>query len=174
MTTRPRFVAFARATATGADTLAAMLDDEYESALTKLRALGGLSITRWHAATVGGDASRLVAGIARSAAADSSIWIAPANEVASWWLRRSRLVVSTVAAGDSMTVAVANKGTAPTDDAVVRVVAPTGRSIASVSGATRLASPPDYLALLLPRLAPGSAHVVTIHLNPGSRGSRAR
>jgi len=165
----------ARAATNAGDALAAALDDEYRSALMKLRALGGLSITRWHAATGGGEASRLVAGIARSAAADSTIWIASADDVAGWWLRRSRLAVSTMSTGNGLTVSVANKGTTPVDDAVLRVVAPGGRSITSVAGATRLPGRRDFVSLLLPRLEPGSAHAVTIGLTPSSsRGSHAR
>ena len=155
-----------------ADRLPAMLDAEYQAALMKLRALGGLSITRWHAATAAGDASRLVDGIARSAAADSTIWVATAQDVAEWWQRRARLALTTVDAGDSLIVRVANAGTAALDDAVVRVFAPSASTVAGVDGATLLATGGDHVALRLPRLAPGSTHVVTVHL--ARRGRHAR
>ncbi|MFL5561887.1 MAG: hypothetical protein ACJ79K_10465 [Gemmatimonadaceae bacterium] len=155
-----------------ADSLAPILDGEYQAALAKLRALGGLSIMRWHAATAGGGAGRLVVGIARSAAADSTIWIAPANEVAGWWMRRSRLAVTSASVGDSLTARVVNNGSEPVDGAVLRVAAPPGHSIAAVSGATRLAPRRGFVLLLLPRLEPGSTHDVSIHL--GSGAARAR
>ena len=156
----------------GGDGLSSILDEEYRGALAKVHALGGLSITRWHASTDRGTASRLVAGIARRAAADSTIWIAPATDVADWWLRRSRLELTTVAAGDSLTVSIANHGTTPVDDAVVRVVPPAGFTAATIDGASRLAAGGDYLALLLPRLAPGSVHTVTMHARSQVRRAR--
>jgi hypothetical protein len=152
--------------------LPAILEAEYHAALTKLRALGGLSITRWHALTAAGGASRLVDGIARSAAADSTIWIATAQDVAGWWQRRARLALTTVNAGDSVIVRVANAGTAPVDDAVLRVVTPLASTVTGVDGAIRVAATGDFVALRLPRLAPGSRHVVTIHL--ADRGHHAR
>jgi hypothetical protein len=77
-----------------------------------------------------------------------------------------------VNAGDSVIVRIANAGTAPVDDAVLRVVTPLASTVTGVDGAIRVAATGDFVALRLPRLAPGSRHVVTIHL--ADRGHHAR
>lgn len=166
-------VALRRARALGdSAAMDTLLAHDYRAALAKLRALGGLSITRWHASTAGGSAGRLVAAVAGDAHGDSTVWVAPAKDVASWWLRRSHLAVTTVTAGDSLTVSVANTGKTPVDGAVLRVVVPPGRSLRGVSGATRLAAKRGCIPLLLPRLSPGTMNKVNIHFDRGAARAR--
>jgi hypothetical protein len=104
----------------------------------------------------------VVAELARDLLADSSVWLATANEVADWWRRRSLLETQVVAASDDhIAVRIRNRGDRPLENVVVQVSIPPGREVqpaASVSVSNGLAQ------MRLPRLAPNSPVSVKVLL----------
>lgn len=149
----------------------------YLDALDKVRALGGLYMLSYHSQMLSRPALVPALGrIARALAADSTVWVATGSEVASWWRARAALGVSARRdATDRVTVTVTNRGPAPVDGAVVRVVLPMGARPVGASGATLLASSarvPDAARLALPVLAPGATMAVTISLASDGRAER--
>lgn len=85
----------------------------------------------------------VVAGLARHLAADSSVWLATANEVADWWKRRSLVRVDVVStAGDHFELRVRNQGDRTLENVIVQVSIPPGRQVqpaANVAAADGLA-----------------------------------
>jgi peptidoglycan/xylan/chitin deacetylase (PgdA/CDA1 family) len=104
----------------------------------------------------------VVARLARDLVADSSVWLATANEVAEWWRRRSLVETQVVALRDDhMNVRVRNRGDRLIEDIVVQVSVPPGRQVRSAANV----STSDGLAQVrLPRLAANSHMLVRIGL----------
>ena len=151
-------------------TTASSLDASFRAAFAKLRALGGLYVMRHHASLLArADLAPALVRTTRFAAADSTIWVATAGDVASWWMARSQITVTTTRqAGDAVSIRVANPAPSPLDGAVLRIVAGPGRHVARVTGAAVGAEHGDVVELLLPPLAARGTHLVELQLAAGN------
>ena len=96
----------------------------------------------------------VVAELARELVADSSVWLATANDVADWWRRRSLVETRVVATRDDyIDVRIHNRGDRQLENVVVQISIPPGReaqSAGEVSGSNGLAH------VRLSRLAPNA------------------
>lgn len=154
---------------------AGSLDDTYRASFGKLSALGGLYIMRHHASLLSHpDLVPVLARAIRAAAADSTVWVTTAQDVAGWWLARSRVSIATTPGpNDALSLAVVNGGQAPLAGAVLRIVPRDGERIAAVSGASVRDGSGETVSLLLPTLAPRSTHTVQLRFAI-ERGPHAR
>ncbi len=156
-------------------TTAVSLDASYRSAFAKLRALGGLYVMRHHASLLArADLAPALMRATRLATADSTIWVATARDVASWWMARSRITIATTRqAGGAVNIRVGNTGASAVDGAVLRIAAGPGWTVSGVTGAAVGADRGDNFELLLPQLAAHSTHTVELQFAAGN-GSDAR
>ncbi|MGH7482485.1 MAG: polysaccharide deacetylase family protein [Longimicrobiales bacterium] len=138
----------------------ALLDEEFRH----IRGLGGLYAFSYHSQLLSrSEHVPVVARLARTFAADPTVWVATAGDVAAWWRARATLAIEVRArGGHRLELVVRNPGGDSVRDAVARVMLPAGRR-AAVDG--RLESPPDVVRVLLPALGPGEARTVTISLD---------
>jgi peptidoglycan/xylan/chitin deacetylase (PgdA/CDA1 family) len=156
------------AAAPGASRDPEQLAETFLHEFAKVRALGGLFLFSYHSQLFARpEYVPIVARVARAVAADTTVWLATAAEVADWWRARSSVRVRATIAGGRLRISARNDGTTATSEAVVRVVLSNGwviggspdpvsaRIIASAGGAT-LISLPDVLS--------GSGIVVTVPL----------
>ena len=156
-------------------TTASSLDASYRAAFAKLRALGGLYVMRHHASLLArADLAPALTRATRLATGDSTIWVATASDVASWWMARSKITIATTRqAGRAVSIRVGNTGESVVDGAVLRIVAGPGRDVSRVTGAAIGAGHGDNVELLLPQLAAHSTHTVELQLAAGN-GPHAR
>lgn len=141
------------------------LAGRYGAAREKLRAIGGLYLLRYHSGILA--RRELIPALARTiraAAADSGLWIATANDVATWWSARASATVAARATADGVELRVTNGGTMPLARAVARLALGTDRSITAAQGATLMSSLPGSARLALPEIAPRATHVVRLRL----------
>lgn len=127
---------------------------EYESALGKVEALGGLYILSYHSQFMSRpELVPVVAALARRMRGDSTLWRTTGHDVARWWLARHRLRTSTALATDgALKVDVDNAGHEAADSVVVRVVVPGAARVSSMTGATSLPAVAGEARLLFPRI----------------------
>ena len=150
------------------------LAGRYDAAREKLRAIGGLHLLRYHSGILAREALiPALARTARDAAADSGLWVATANDVASWWLARSGTTIAATGTADGVELRVTNGGAEPLARAVARVALRDDRSVAAAEGATLMASPTGSATVALPEIAPRATHVVRLRLT-GARRPDAR
>jgi peptidoglycan/xylan/chitin deacetylase (PgdA/CDA1 family) len=104
----------------------------------------------------------VVAALARHLHADSSVWLATANDVAEWWKKRSFVQVTIASASEShVDVRVRNRGHLAVDSAQLSVTIPAGRSVVPTSTVT---SSGDLALARVPRLEPQSSVLLRISL----------
>jgi peptidoglycan/xylan/chitin deacetylase (PgdA/CDA1 family) len=136
----------------------------YLNDLAKMRALGGLYILSYHSQVLARPAQvPILARVARSIAADSSIWLATVGDVARWWRGRAGLVLSAGVSGNRLTVDVTNRGPAMVSGAVVRLVIGGDRTVKSAS-VEAMRAEAGVVRLALPAIAPGARRTVTATL----------
>lgn len=104
----------------------------------------------------------VVAELARGLVADSSVWLATANDVADWWRRRSLVETNIVAnRADYIDVRVRNRGDRPLENVVVQISIPPGRKVQPAANVFVS----DALAhVRLPRLVPNAPVSVRVLL----------
>ena len=106
------------------------------------------------------------ARFARAVAADSSVWLATAGDVAAWWKDRATLhPVVRMRGASAADVTLRNAGSRPVWGAVVRVELPAPRRATEPNGRL-IPSDRDVLRLHVPYIAPRSQQVFRVTLLP--------
>lgn len=104
----------------------------------------------------------VVAELARDLAADKSVWLATAGDVADWWRRRSLVLVQVVRTTDAyVDLRVRNRGAEVLENVVVLVSLPPGSRVKS---APNVSSEDGIARLTLPRVAGNSRTSVRLAL----------
>ncbi|MFN2564513.1 MAG: polysaccharide deacetylase family protein [Gemmatimonadaceae bacterium] len=139
------------------------LTDRYLTDFKRVRALGGLYLLSYHSQLLARpELVPALANLARAVVADSGVWHATAGEVAAWWRARADLRVS--ARRDTngiVTVTAHNRGAAPVEGAIARVVLGPGERITR-SGVRQLPAPPGVARVALPAIGPGEARSFSV------------
>ena len=107
------------------------------------------------------------ARFARMLAADSSVWLATAGDVAAWWINRATLHASARLQPDAsrLDITLRNDGSKPIWGAVVRVELPAARAGIG-SNNQLLPAEPGTVRLLVPYIAPRSRQILQVQLGP--------
>ena len=136
-----------------------------------IRALGGVYALSYHSQLLSRPEHLPgLSRLARIVAADTTVWVATAADISSWWLQRSELHSSArmVSAG-RLEITVRNRGKATVRGAVIRVFPP--RSPGAIrSSATLLPREAETIRVLIPFIRPGERRVVPVVLS-ASRGA---
>ena len=142
---------------------------ELHDGFVKARAVGGLFVLSYHSHLLArAEYVPTLASLAREIAADSSIWLATAAEVAEWWLGRASLDVRVARRGNQVEATVVNPASRVVENAIIRVALPQGLAVRS-STAPMLASPEPGVARVKLRFIPGrSQTVIRLSLSPGN------
>jgi hypothetical protein len=144
------------------DALAGIFLGEFE----RMRALGGHYVLSYHSQLLARpDLVASLASVARSLAADTTVWMATVGEVADWWRARAELYTRAISAGGRMVVVVRNTGDHDVNGAVVRVAIPDGSRVVRAE-TELLPGTPHIVRLLIPVLAPGKTSAFTVYLGP--------
>lgn len=141
---------------------------EYIAAFTKVKELGGLYLLSYHSQMLSrADLVPAVAKVARTLAADSTVWLTTAGDVARWWRARYSLqVVSRMAAPNRIELTVTNPSRTSLTG-VVATMAPVHRMIAtSTSTGWLLPTREGQIRVELPPLLPGKTISASITLGP--------
>ena len=136
-----------------------------ESEFIWIRALGGLYALSYHSQLLSRpEHIPALARIARVVARDTTVWIATAADISTWWRARSELETSATLVGSNrLDITVRNRGATGVRGSVIRVAQPSpfdatssnGRLLSSESGVTRV---------LIPFIAAGDSKVVSVVL----------
>jgi hypothetical protein len=106
----------------------------------------------------------VVAELARELVADSSVWLATANDVADWWRRRSLVETQLVATrADHIDVRIRNRGDRPLENVVVQVSIPPGRQL---QPASNVSTSNGLARVRVHRLSPNAWTSVRVLLRP--------
>ena len=106
------------------------------------------------------------ARFARAVAADSTVWLATADDIATWWKHRASLEGSARMQGTArVDVTLRNRGTTGVWGAVVRVDLPTNRSTTGATGHL-LVSAPGVARVFVPYIGPRAEQTVRVTLGP--------
>jgi hypothetical protein len=143
--------------------------------LEQVRSLGGLYVLSYHSQLLARpELVPVLSSVARSVAADSSVWVATTSDVATWWRARALLRIETRAwEAGSFDVIVHNGSAASLSGAVARIFLPDSRR-ASDASAPFLSSDPGVVRLALPPLPGSSTRSFTVRLEPGKAPSAER
>ena len=139
---------------------------EYITAHSKVKELGGLYLLSYHSQMLSrSDLVPAVAKVARAIAADSTVWLTTAGDVAKWWRTRYALRVSAKMVGSNrMELTVTNPTREPISG-VVATIAPVDGSVAtSTTVGWLLPSHDARIRVELPPLVPGKTVVASIGL----------
>jgi hypothetical protein len=129
----------------------------------RARSVGGLYVLSYHSQLLAREEYvPTLAAVAREIAADSTVWVATAADVAEWWLGRANLGVRATRNGDRLTVRVDNPAARVVTDAIVRVPLPNGYRV-HASSAQLLPSSESGVARARLRFVPGRS-TMTIRL----------
>ena len=127
-----------------------------------VRALGGLYILSYHSQLLAQPRwIPALARVARTVAADSTVWVATARDVADWWRARAALGVRAESARGAVRVMVRHRGAGMLHGAVVRIVLPPNVRVVRAD-ALLMDAPAGVARLALPPLVPGASRTFTI------------
>ena len=130
--------------------------------LAQVRALGGLYLLSYHSQLLARpELVGIIAGVARAASADTTIWIGTTGDIATWWRSRAALRVQTRTKPHALEVLVHNRGEDSVSDAVARVVLPDGRRVVRTSTPV-LAGDAGMVRLALPTIFAGQTRSFTV------------
>jgi peptidoglycan/xylan/chitin deacetylase (PgdA/CDA1 family) len=134
--------------------------------IEKARAVGGLYLLSYHSQLLSRpEYVPVLARIARDLKADSSVWIATAGDVATWWMDRARLDILVAPTTNALDVTVRNRGDRTVSNAVVLVTLPKGKVLRGAS-APAVMRADGTVGITLPPLAARSTRVVRVILAP--------
>ena len=158
---------FAAVAAAGA---AKVLLGEY----ARLRALNGLYALSYHSQLLAAPTFvPALATIARTIAADTTVWLATTGEIAEWWRGRAQLEARVRPRQDGFDVTVRNRGERLVGGAVVRVDLPAMRPLGNANVAL-LPSRAGSARLLLPPMPGKTTRVYQVDYAGLKKGSIAR
>jgi len=131
-----------------------------------IHALGGLYALSYHSQLLSRpEHLPALAHLARSIAADTSVWITTANSIASWWRARAGVQASTrIVDANRLEIVVRNRGAGMVHGSVVRVDLPTASSASTTSSGRLLPSDTGTARVLIPVLPPRSTTIVVVGL----------
>jgi hypothetical protein len=131
-----------------------MVRETLERDMETARAVKGRYVLSYHSQLLSRrEYVPVLASVARQLAADSSVWIATAGDVAQWWLARSRLLARvTRVASDALDVEVHNFAPTEARDVTVLVQLPKGHTV--VGDATPASERDGVARIRLSRLPP--------------------
>ena len=131
-----------------------------------VRELGGLYALSYHSQLLSRpEHLPALAQLARTVAADTSVWITTTDGIATWWRKRSQVQTSTrMLNANRLEITLRNRGDGLVHQSVVRVNLPTMISASRASGGKLLKSEPGLVRVMLPLLPPRSATVVSVAL----------
>lgn len=138
-----------------------------------IHALGGLYALSYHSQLMSRpEHLPALAHLARAIASDTTVWVATADAIATWWRVRSQVQTATRMVGSNrIEITVRNRGTGLVHGAVVRVNLPASVSASTTSNGRLLPSEAGTARVLIPLLPPRSAIVVSLGLTALSYGS---
>jgi len=139
-----------------------------ESELAWIRALGGLYALSYHSQLLAKpEHLPALAQLARTIASDSTVWVATASDVATWWRARSHLQTSArLSDRNNLVITVRNRGPTGARGSVIRVLQPSSLEAMRSTGKL-LPSEPGVTRVLIPFIAAGDTKVISVAL--GSR-----
>lgn len=143
------------------------LDARLLAEFRRVRFHGGLYVLSYHSQLLSRrEHVPSLARFARTLTADSSVWLATAGEVASWW--KSRAVLESTArmrTASRVDVTLRNRGDKPVWGAVVRVDLPAARR-GTRSNGELLSSEPGVARVHIPYIAARSQQAIWVSLGP--------
>jgi peptidoglycan-N-acetylglucosamine deacetylase len=130
-----------------------------------IHALGGLYALSYHSQLLSRpEHLPALAHLAREIAADTTVWIATASEIASWWRARSQLETSARMTGaNRLEITLQNRGATGVRGAVIRIATPSARA-ASATGGKLLPSDETVTRVLVPFIAARDRRVISVSL----------
>ncbi len=130
-----------------------------------IRELGGLYALSYHSQLLSRPEHLPgLSRVARLVAADSTVWVATAADIASWWRSRAELQASArMASSNRMEIIVHNRGKALVRGAVIRVFQPSAMTVVRSSGRL-LRSDGGAIRVLIPFIAGGDRRVISVVL----------
>jgi peptidoglycan/xylan/chitin deacetylase (PgdA/CDA1 family) len=141
-----------------ASAAARLLHGEYE----RIRALGGVYALSYHSQLLATPPLvPALASMARTMAADSTVWVATLGQIADWWRARAQLEASVRTRADGLDLTVRNRGERLVRGAVVRVDLPSAHPLTS-TGAPLLLAPAGSARLALPAIPGKTTRVFAI------------
>lgn len=107
----------------------------FSGEMRKAHDIGGLFVLSYHSQLLSRrEYVPVLASVTRQLAADSTVWLAPAGDVADWWRRRAWLDVrASRVSSQQLDVTVRNRGDEAVDSVTVNVSLPRGRDLLSAS-----------------------------------------
>ncbi len=149
-----------------ADALDARLTADY----LRVRAFRGAYVLSYHSQLLSRrEHVPSFARFARRVAADSSVWLATAGEVAAWWKDRASLEPSArMASASRVDLTLRNRGSTPVWGAVIRVEIPALR-VGAESNGRLFPAEPGVVRIYVPYIAPQSQMVFRATLGPARR-----
>jgi peptidoglycan/xylan/chitin deacetylase (PgdA/CDA1 family) len=141
---------------------AALLESEF----SWIRELGGLYALSYHSQLLSRpEHLPALAQLARSIAADTTVWITTSDGIASWWRARSQVQASSrLINANRLDITVRNLGTGVVRQSVVRVELPTSIAASRASTGKLLPSERGVARVMLPLLPPRTATQVSVAL----------
>lgn len=135
----------------------ALVGSLLQAEFAKARSLGGLYVLSYHSQLLArADYVPTLTSIARAIAADSTVWLATADEVADWWLARSTLGLRVIRrSADRLEVVVRNPSRRVVERAGIQLTLPRGRRI--LAAGVPFTSAGDGVARLAVRFLPGAS-----------------
>jgi peptidoglycan/xylan/chitin deacetylase (PgdA/CDA1 family) len=135
--------------------------------LSQIRALGGLYVLSYHSQLLARpELVPVLSSVARSVAADSSVWVTTTRDVATWWRARASLGIHTRGSGASSIDVLVHNGSAQLlSGAVARIVLPDSRPVMDAD-TPLLSSDAGVVRLALPPLPASTTRSFTVRLGP--------
>jgi len=151
----------------GALRTGAALDARLVGEFQRVRAHHGLYVLSYHSQLLSRrEHVPSLARFARVVAADSTVWLATAGDIAAWWMQRAQLESIASQRGSSrLDITLRNPGSQPVWNAVVRVNLPAART-AMMSNAQLLRSASEEVRVRVPYIAPRSQQALWVTLGP--------
>jgi peptidoglycan-N-acetylglucosamine deacetylase len=133
-----------------------------------IHALGGLYALSYHSQLLSQpEHLPALSHLAREIAADTTVWIATASDIANWWRARSGLETSARMVGtNKLEITVRNRGATGVRGPVIRVAQPSSLQARSATGGKLLRSDPGVTRVLLPFIPVRAVRVITVGLAP--------
>ena len=131
-----------------------------------IHALGGIYALSYHSQLLSRpEHLPALAHLAREIAADTTVWIATASDIANWWRARSQLETTARMAGaNKLEITLRNRGATGVRGAVIRLAQLSPLQAASASGGKLLPSDGTVTRVLVPFIAARDTRVISVSL----------
>jgi hypothetical protein len=131
-----------------------------------IHALGGLYALSYHSQLLSQpEHLPALAHLAREISADTTVWIATASDIASWWRARSQLETSArMVSANRLEITLRNRGATGARGAVIRIAQPSALQAVSATGGKLLPSDVGVTRVLVPFIAARDSRTITVSL----------